>query len=219
MSTPTSTPDADHGTGAPIIGVLTDGQTYKNLLYLILRFPLGVAYFTVLVTGSALGVGLAVLLVGFLVLALTVAGATYAGSIEALLANRLLGTDIQYEPHDLTEKSLVEYTKCVLTDVRSYVLLAYMLATFPVGIALFTLIVVFGTFTLVSVLAAVTYWLPFTEYQVTDMGGTTVVIDTLPEALLFAVAGLVVGYLGVHVCNLIAQAHGRVTAAILDQNR
>ena len=219
MSTSTSTAEPDRSSRTPIVGVFTDGQTYRNLLYLFVRFPLGVAYFTVLVTGAALGAGLAILLVGVLILALTVAGATYAGSLEALLANRLLGTDIQYEPHDPTEGSLVEYAKRVLTDVRSYVLVAYMLATFPVGIALFTLVVFLLTFTLVSVLAPLTYWHPATGYQVGDIGGGTIVIDTLPEALVLAVIGLAVGYLGIHLCNLLARAHGRVTAAILNQNR
>jgi hypothetical protein len=219
MSTSTSPTDADHGTGTPRGGILTDGQTYKNLLYLFLRFPLGVTYFTVLVTGATVGAVLAILLVGFVVLGLTIAGATYAGSLEALLANRLLGTDIQYEPHDPTEESLADYTKHVLTDVRSYVLLAYMLATFPVGLATLVLVVSLMTFTLVSVLAPFTYWLPFTDYQVADFGDFTVVVDTLPEALLLAVVGLVVGYLGLHLCNLLARAHGRVTATLLDQNR
>lgn len=210
-----SATESDQGTGVPLLGVFTDDQTYRNLLYLFLRFPLGITYFTVLVTGFALGVGLAILLVGFLLLALLVAGATYAGSLEALLANRLLGTDIQYEPHDPTEESLVEYTKHVLTDIRSYVLLAYMLVTFPVGIALFTLVVFLLTFTLVSVLAPFMYWLPGTGYQVGDIGGGTIVIDTLPEALALAGVGLVVGYVGIHLCNLLARLHGRVTAAVL----
>jgi hypothetical protein len=216
MSTSTTTADADGATRSGIFGVLTAGQTYRNLLYLFLRFPLGIAYFTVLVTGFAVGVGTAVLLVGFVLLAMTVALATYAGSLEATLANRLLGTDIEYEPHDPTEDSLVEYTKHVLTDVRSYVLLTYMLATFPVGIALFTLVVTVAAFSIAAVAAPFTYWLPFTDYQVATIGGETLVIDTLPEALVFAAVGLVVGFLGLHLCNLLARVHGRVTAAVLD---
>jgi hypothetical protein len=217
MSTSTPSADAEHSTGPPLVGVLTDGQTYRNLLYLFPRFPLGVAYFAVLVTGLALGVGLAILLVGFAVLAMVVAGATYAGSLEAMLANRLLGTDIDYEPHDPTEESLVEYTKSVLTDVRSYVLLTYMLVTFPVGILSFTLVVFLVTFTLVAVAAPFTYWLPFTQYRVADIDGVgTIVVDTLPEALVLAAVGLVVGFLGLHLCNLLARLHGRVTAAVLD---
>jgi hypothetical protein len=216
MSTSTTTADADGATRSGIFGVLTAGQTYRNLLYLFLRFPLGIAYFTVLVTGFAVGVGMAVLLVGFVLLAMTVAVATYAGSLEAMLANRLLGTDIGYEPHDPTEESLVEYTKHVLTDVRSYVLLTYMLATFPVGIALFTLLVTIGVFSIAAVAAPFTYWLPFTNYEIATFGGESLVIDTLPEALVFAAVGLVVGFVGLHLCNFLARLHGHVTAAVLD---
>lgn len=217
MSTSTPTAETDRATRTPIVGVLTDGQTYKNLLYLFLRFPLGTLYFTVLVTGFALGAGLAILLVGFLILGVTIAGATYVGSLEALLANCLLGTDIEYEPHDPTEhSSLVDYGKHVLTDVRSYVLLVYMLATFPVGMTMFTLVVFLVTFTLVTMLAPFTYWHPATEYQISVFVGDPIVIDTLPEALLLAVVGVVAGYLGIRVCNFLAGLHGRVTAAVLD---
>lgn len=31
-------------------------ETYQNLLYLLLQFPLGIAYFTVLVTSGAIGI-------------------------------------------------------------------------------------------------------------------------------------------------------------------
>lgn len=213
------TTETDSPARTPVLGTVTDEQTYRNLLYLFLRFPLGIAYFTVLVTGVTLGVGLSILGVGFVVLALTIAGATYAGSLEALLANRLLGMDIAYEPHDPTAKSLVDYTRDVLTDSRSYVLLAYMLLTFPVGIASFVLLVLVVTLTFAFVAAPFTYWLPFTNYELVDFRGTTIVVDTLPEALLLAVGGLVVGVVGVLLCDWLARVHGRVTAAVLSQNR
>lgn len=49
-------------------------QTWANILYLALSFPLGVAYFTVLVTVIATGGGMAVTLVGIPLLV----GAMYA---------------------------------------------------------------------------------------------------------------------------------------------
>lgn len=220
MSASTPPADAEQSTRSPVFGVVTDAQTYKNLLYLLVRFPLGIAYFVVLVAGVTLGAVLAIFLVGFAILATVIAGATYAGSLETVLANQLLGTDISYEPHDPGEEPLVEYTKGVLTDVQSYVLLAYMALSFPVGIGLFTLAAIVLTFSLVAILAPFTYWLPFTEYQIANIDGVgQIVVDTLPEALALAAVGVVTAFLGLHLCNALARLHGVVTATVLDQDR
>ena len=44
-------------------------QTYLNLVYLLLSFPLGVLYFIFLITGVSLGLPLVFLLVGVAILA------------------------------------------------------------------------------------------------------------------------------------------------------
>jgi hypothetical protein len=49
-------------------GVAIWGQTYLNLLYLLLAFPLGLFYFVLLVTGFSLGFGLLILWVGVIIL-------------------------------------------------------------------------------------------------------------------------------------------------------
>ncbi|MFT4948969.1 MAG: hypothetical protein ACI9CA_001100, partial [Natronomonas sp.] len=51
-----------------VFGVVTDGMTYRRIVYLLLRFPLGMAYFTTFMTGLALGVALVPLGVGIPIL-------------------------------------------------------------------------------------------------------------------------------------------------------
>ncbi|MEF8786934.1 MAG: sensor domain-containing protein [Haloarculaceae archaeon] len=216
----TTVADTDQSASSPVFGVVTDAQTYKNILYLFLRFPLGIAYFTLLVTGVALGIGLAVVLVGFLIFPLILVGAVYVGAFEALLANRLLGFDIDYELPAPDEEPLVDYLKGVLTDVRTYLIVVYLLASFPVGIFVFTLLAIAVSLSLVSILAPFLYWLPFTMYEIETVGGVgTIVVDTLPEALVLSVVGFVIALVALHLCNVLAQGHGHVTAAISTQNR
>lgn len=76
-------------------GVPFRGQTYWNLAYLLLAFPLGIAYFVVFTVGLALGVSLAILLVGFLVLGVTLLFALALAGFERLLTNWLLRTEIE----------------------------------------------------------------------------------------------------------------------------
>jgi hypothetical protein len=45
-------------------GVLRRSETYRNLGYDLLAFPLGIAYFVFLVTGLSVGVGLVIIWVG-----------------------------------------------------------------------------------------------------------------------------------------------------------
>jgi len=35
------------------LAVLTNGETYRRILYLLLAFPLGTVYFTLIITGLA----------------------------------------------------------------------------------------------------------------------------------------------------------------------
>src|ERR1051326_3981538 len=62
--------------------VARQGQTYRNILYLLLTFPLGLTYFIVLVTGLSTGVGLAIIGVGLLLLFLTFGFAWAMAAVE-----------------------------------------------------------------------------------------------------------------------------------------
>ncbi len=60
--------------GESFLAVAADGQTYRNLGYLLLAFPLGVTYFLFLAVGFALGTAFFVTLLGLPVLLVTIAG-------------------------------------------------------------------------------------------------------------------------------------------------
>ncbi len=72
--------------------------TYKRLLYLLLAFPLGVAYYVAFTTGSSLGLGLAFTLVGLPVLLVTLVATTGAAGLEARLATVLLDQAVATRP-------------------------------------------------------------------------------------------------------------------------
>ena len=68
-------------------------QTYLNLLYLALAFPLGVLYFVLFVVGLSLGISLTILVIGIPLLLLVVAGALVIATFERWLARVLLGVE------------------------------------------------------------------------------------------------------------------------------
>ena len=79
---------------ASFFGVVVSGRTYLNIIYLWLSFPLGLAYFIALVTCFALGIGLAIVWVGFAILFFTLLAAWGAAAFERALAVGLLGAAV-----------------------------------------------------------------------------------------------------------------------------
>ena len=54
--------------------LVRDRRTYLRIFYLLLAFPLGTLYFVVIVTGLSTGVGLAIVMIGFPILLVTLLG-------------------------------------------------------------------------------------------------------------------------------------------------
>ena len=218
MSAPATATGSAPSLSARIFGPVTDRQSYLNVLYLLLRFPLGITYFTVFLTGIALGVSLLILVVGVPILAFTLGLATYAAHFEARLTRRLLGIDVRYEPPDPTAEPLVAYLKAVLTEPQHYILLGYFFATFGIGVASFVVVTVLFAFAGALAVAPLTYWLPWVQFQITPTATDAVgriVIDTLPEALVASVVGVGLFVASLHVCTGLAALFGRVTQVVL----
>jgi hypothetical protein len=79
---------------ARFFGVLLKSQTYLNLLYLLLAFPLGLVYLIFFIVGIALGLPLTIILVGLVILAFVGLGWWVFATFERLLAIWLLRIDI-----------------------------------------------------------------------------------------------------------------------------
>ncbi|WP_136689223.1 sensor domain-containing protein [Halorhabdus amylolytica] len=224
-----------------IVGVVAAERTYRNLAYLFLRFPLGIAYFSLFLTGLTLGIVLIPLLVGIPILIGVLGAADYAGVIEAQIATALLDVDAVWEPTDAGELSMIEYAKAVVTSPRHYALVVYFLAQFLVGVVAFVALTTGLIVPLALLVAPLVYWLPGVRYQLLGGDGSMItlgpmsmetsvgsggfdmiVIDTLPEALVASVVGALVLLIALHLFNGVARLLGRLTVAIFDstgQNR
>ena len=75
-------------------GVVANSQSYLNIVYLLLAFPLGTFYFVFLITGLSLGFGLIITLLGIPILLLVLGGSVVLCRFERSIANNLLKQDI-----------------------------------------------------------------------------------------------------------------------------
>lgn len=217
-------------------GVVARRQTYKNLLYLALSFPLGVAYFVLLTVGFSVGAGLLVVAVGLGVWVAVLVVSDRLLVFERWLAVRLVGADVPLDRsggHD----EVWDYVRAPLTDLGTWVGVAYLGGKFAVGIATLVGMAVAGGLSWVLVTAPLTYrhadlvvQLPepihlSVSYVVQSWGGVETItlpvtitswqVTTLSEALALSVVGVVLALATLHLCNAFAAAQGKATKHLI----
>jgi len=116
-------------------------QTYRNLLYLVLAFPLGLAYFVFLSVGLSLGVGLAITVIGIPILLAVLAISTGLATVEREIAAILLGVEVDSPGSALTgDGSVLERAKRLVTDAGTWKAVVYLGTKLFVGVASFVVV-------------------------------------------------------------------------------
>jgi signal transduction histidine kinase len=163
QATAVATPAARRGSTWRLLRVALRAQTYRNILYLLAAFPLGLLYFVVLVTGFSVGLGTAVLGVGALLLILLVGFVWAMAAVERQLAHYLLGTEITPPSGpDARDLSLWKMFVARLRHQVTWKALAYLLIEFPFGVVSFSLAITLLSISLGLLLAPVAYLLSLT---------------------------------------------------------
>lgn len=188
-------------------GVVAKGETYLNIIYLLLAFPLGTAYFVFLVTGLLLGLSLP-FWVGIPILLLMLAAWWGLGVFERQLAIWLLHVDIPPISRDTASgQSVWIQLKAHLSNPLTWKGLVYLFTRFPLGIIS---LVVAIPLTGGLVFAPLTYTDPESQMYVFSWQ-----IDTLNEAMISSIMGLGVGLISMHIMNGLAFLSGRFTSLML----
>ena len=211
----------------PFFGVVADPRSYLNIFYLLLSFPLGIAYFVFLVTGISVGFVLVIVWVGIPILVLVLTGSWALCQLERLLAISLLKEDIpsvarrddgseqpegggpNLGPEERLAIGAWRRLKAHLANRLTWTGILYLFLKFPVGIASFTIVVT---------LFAVTFALmgaPF--YYRLDAGIDMGIwqVDALWEALILTLIGIPAALISLQVMNGTAFLSGRLARVML----
>ena len=199
-------------TGDRFFKVMGSGQAYLNLLYLGAAFPLGVFYFVYLVTGLSLGISLSIIWIGIPILMLVGAGWWALANFERLMAVNLLKEDIPRMASPSEEDADIwTRVKEFFTNPITWRSLLYLFAKFPLGLGTFVVLVTIVALTLGFLTMPFTY--QFAEYF---QGGVSFglglpawQIDSLGDALLGALIGLMMWPVALHVINGLAWVHAK----------
>ena len=129
---------------ARFASVARDPQSYRNLLYLALALPLGIAYVAILVAGLSAGAGLAVILVGLVLLIATLFALRAMAAVERMLARRLLRIAIHPPIEGGIHFTWRQRVQLWLRDPVTWKSLVYLLGKLPMGIVAYAAIVLLG---------------------------------------------------------------------------
>jgi rubredoxin len=195
-------------------GIAIQGQTYLNLVYLFLAFPLGLLYFVLLTLGLSLGFGLLILWVGAIILAMTFVALWACAVFECQLAVWLLHEEIPpMKCSAPAGTSIWDQIKSQLADPVTWKSLAYLLVKFPLGILSFVVLVTLTTLTLGFLSAPAIY--PLLSMEILHVGSSVIYIDAMWKAIICFFVGVVLFFPTLHIFNGLAWISGRFAKAML----
>jgi hypothetical protein len=198
--------------------VIVSGQAYLNLFYLLAAFPLGVFYFAFLISGLSTGISLSIIWVGIPILLLVGVGWWALASFERFMAIHWLKEDVPAMALPSNEGTDIwTRFKEFFTNPVTWKSPLYLLLKFPLGIATFVILIALTSLTLAFLTMPLTYeFLP--EFQVGvffDPGLPTWRIDSLSDALLGSLIGLMLWPVTLHVINGLAWVHAKFAKVML----
>jgi hypothetical protein len=198
--------------------VMVSGQTYLNLIYLGAAFPLGVFYFVFLVSGLSTGISLAIIWVGIPILLLIGVAWWVLASFERFMAINLLKEDIPAIARPSNEGAdLWSRFKEYFANPVTWKSLLYLFLKFPLGITTFIILVTLVSLTLAFLSMPFTYeYLQFFQGGISFGPGLPIwQIDSLNDALLGALIGVMLWPVTLHVTNGLAYVHAKFARLML----
>ncbi len=196
--------------GRPLVRVLL------STLFLLSSFPLGLFWFLVLTVLLLAGISLAIVWVGLPILALAMAVCALGTSVERWRLSTLLGTRLLSPYRPLPRGSVFVRTRARVADPALWRGLLYLFLLFPIGLVE---MVVFFVLAFSALLASFPLWF-WTFPEGGGVGWTGVfVANTLPEALLVTLVGLVVMAAAAAFVPQISRAHAALGRRLLGPRR
>jgi signal transduction histidine kinase len=193
--------------------LLFSKRAWEEALFLLFGLPLGILWFTVLVTGWSITLGLAItpfVIVNLLLLAAIIRGAAW---VEASLARSLLHIDV-YPPHEpIVKQSLWRKTFGWLADSAMWRAQAYLGFRAIAGFAIGTLLVAAFAASIGGLTMPLWFWSITNGPIIGDWH-----VDTLPKALLLVPAGAIGFVISMLLTRMFAQLNREVARGTFERS-
>jgi uncharacterized membrane protein len=205
-------------------GVFMDARAYTSLFYMLLTLATGVVYFTFVVAGASLSLGLAVLVIGIPFFLAFIGVARVIALGEGRLLEATTGERMPRRPlHPGPSAGWLQRIGEMLKDVRTWTTLLYLLLMLPLGIIYFTIAITglsIGLRCVFSPLVLIAHDLnlissSFPVNMVTIDGHGYAGSHTLIGSLIEMLVGVLVLAVTMHLARGIAKGHARLAKALL----
>jgi hypothetical protein len=141
-----------------IFGVVLEKQTYKNIGYLLLSFPLGLLYFAILVPGISISFSLMFIVVGFPLLLGILLLSDQLLRFERFLLRTVLNQPVHLERRRLSpERRIFASLGERLAQGYTWKGLLYLLLRFAMGLVSFALVAVLAPASVLLLSLPLTY--------------------------------------------------------------
>jgi two-component system, OmpR family, phosphate regulon sensor histidine kinase PhoR len=200
-----------------IFDVAQDKQSYTNMLYLLVSFPLGLAYFVLLINAMVLGIATTFLIAIFL-LPLFITIWRNLAAFERRMAIQWLHVDIPPMSYS-SPKQLTYWQKlqAQLTNSMTWKTLAYLLLKFPLG--LFSFLITIVLLVLSIGISAVTFsiWLLTAPFFILFflLQNKSHMKEWLQRYLWFALSGFGFFLLTLNLLNGLTYVYGQFARVML----
>jgi len=203
-------------------GVFLDARAYTSLFYMLLTLATGILYFTFVVTGASLSLGLAILIIGIPFFLAFVGIARVIALGEGRLLEAVTGERMPRRPvHPGPPVPLLTRIKEMLQDVHTWTTLLYLLAMLPLGVIYFTVAVTWLALGLSLALAPLGVlghdlgWFPPWFTPSVQIGAWHYRPESFIGALFCMVLGVLLLTALMHAARWIARGHARLAKALL----
>jgi len=206
-------------------GVIAEPRTYAALFYMLLSLATGIFYFTWVVTGLSMSLGLAVLIIGVPFVILYFGSVRVLSLVEGRIVETMLGERMPRRPlYAERGKPLLARIGAMFTDPRTWTAQLYFLLMLPLGTIYFTIAVTLLSVSIAFITAPMTVWLGYARVIESDVGGwlvlgvhdgvvgTSLTYASLP--LLF-VLGFLLLFVTLHIARGIGYLHGQLAKHLL----
>jgi hypothetical protein len=196
----------------PFFSVLGESQTYLNIVYILLAFPLSVVYFSLVITGVSLSAGLLVIVIGFFVFMATLMMLKAFRWLDAELTRVFLGRAIPMEKTHEKQAGLSALIKRVFGSTLTWKLfIYYLLIKFPLDTVIWSVSVAFIAITFDLLVVApllADYWWYNDEL-------TRWLVDFFGDVYVLPFLGVIWGMISLHVIRGLAWVSREVNVVFL----
>ena len=211
---PDPPPAPPRSLAARFFGVVVDPHTYGALFYMLLSLATGTFFFSWVVTGLSLSLGLLILIIGVPVAVLFFGSIRGLSLLEGRLVEVLLGERMPRRPRfSDRSRSWLQRIGDMFTDGRTWLTLLYFVLMLPLGIAYFTVATTLLALSLALIWSPVAVWFPGAY-----TGGTINGLPLLEGAWatpLLALAGGLLLFGTLHLARAVGRMHGTLAKHLL----